>query len=254
MRATPEPARGFTLSELLIVIAVLGILAALLFPVLSSVRGKARQATCAGQLKQIAQAGLVYLRDYDDRLPSCWFRLYPPMGADLTIVLQPYTHSDNLFYCPDRQTASEECLDRWGRWGTPVRCMGYGYNWGSALAPHDSAGKEDGLVRHESDVRVVVGVLLCEVAEPSRCLFIGDTNDHYLLTLRREAMPGVEQPKPDGTGTYVPEPPRHGGGNNFAFADGHVKWLPFPGGTADDGGPQVVPDMSVYSRTGRWVE
>jgi prepilin-type processing-associated H-X9-DG protein len=149
---------------------------------------------------------------------------------------------------------SNECLDQWGRWGTPTRCMGYGYNWGSALAPQDSAGKEDGLVRHGAVLGVVVGVLLCEVAQPSRCLFLGDTSDHHLLTLRREAMPGVAQPKSDGTGVYVPEPPRHGRGNLFAFVDGHVQWLPFPGGTAADGGPQVVPDMSIYSRTGRWEE
>ena len=68
-------------------------------------------------------------------------------------------------------------------------------------------------------------VLLSEVAQPSRCLFAGDTNDNYLLTLRRESMPGVEQPKSDGTGVFVPEPPRHSGGNNFVFVDGHVQFI-----------------------------
>jgi prepilin-type processing-associated H-X9-DG protein len=48
------------------------------------------------------------------------------------------------------------------------------------------------------------------------------------------------------------EPPRHGGGNHFAFVDGHVQWLRLPGGRYEDGGPWVVPDMSMYSRTGRW--
>ena len=38
----------------------------------------------------------------------------------------------------------------------------------------------------------------------------------------------------------------------FAFVDGHVQRLRFPGGRWADGGPWVVPDMSMYSRTGRW--
>jgi len=48
------------------------------------------------------------------------------------------------------------------------------------------------------------------------------------------------------------EPPRHSGGNNFAFVDGHVRWLGFHGGPYVDGGPWVVQDMSMYSRTGSW--
>jgi hypothetical protein len=31
-----------------------------------------------------------------------------------------------------------------------------------------------------------------------------------------------------------------------------VKWLRFPGGLWIDGGPWVVPEMSMYSRTGQW--
>jgi prepilin-type N-terminal cleavage/methylation domain-containing protein/prepilin-type processing-associated H-X9-DG protein len=254
MRAVLGSRRGLTLVELLIVLAVLGVLAAALSAALSAVRGKARQATCAAQLKQVAQAGQLYLSDYDERLPSCWLRPQTLVGFDLNTALQPYARSADLFYCPERRTVSGECLDPWGQWGAPIRCMGYGYNWGSALSPEDSAGKGDGLVRHSAMVRVVVGVMLCEVAQPSRCLFAGDTNDSYLLTLRRESMPGVVQLKPDETGVYVPEPPRHSGGNNFVFVDGHVQWLPFPGGKASDGGPQVVPDMSIYSRTGRWED
>jgi prepilin-type processing-associated H-X9-DG protein len=99
-----------------------------------------------------------------------------------------------------------------------------------------------------------VGVTLAEVAEASHCLFLGDTNDHDLLTLWREAMPGVR--RGDGTGINAVgdpyEPPRHSGGNHFALVDGHVRWLRFPGGEWVDGGPWVVPEMSMYSRTGKW--
>jgi prepilin-type processing-associated H-X9-DG protein len=47
------------------------------------------------------------------------------------------------------------------------------------------------------------------------------------------------------------EPPRHRGGNNFAFVDGHVQWLRFPGGRGPMGGMSearaVVPDMRGHA-------
>jgi prepilin-type N-terminal cleavage/methylation domain-containing protein/prepilin-type processing-associated H-X9-DG protein len=65
-RALTRPTRGFTLIELLVVITIIAILAAILFPVFASVRAKARQATCASNLKQIGLASLQYEQDYDE--------------------------------------------------------------------------------------------------------------------------------------------------------------------------------------------
>jgi prepilin-type processing-associated H-X9-DG protein len=246
---------GFTLSELLILIAIVVILAALLLPVVTAVRARARGAVCASHLRQLALAGSIYLSDYDGRFPSCYFSASSPVAIDLCVTLAPYVRCPELFYCPDRHSVSADCLDRWGRWGGPARCMGYGYNWGSGIGPGGSAAREDGLVRPGVPFGMLQGVMLAEVRDGARCFFLGDTNDQHLLSLWREAMPGVRARRDHvgpGSGAApeedLYEPPRHSGGNNFAFVDGHVRWLPFVAGPAVDGGPQVVPDLRMYAR------
>jgi prepilin-type processing-associated H-X9-DG protein len=49
----------------------------------------------------------------------------------------------------------------------------------------------------------------------------------------------LHKPNAAGTKEAVANPPRHNGGNNWAYADGHVKWL--KQGSAVDFGKKITP-------------
>ncbi|MBC8140340.1 MAG: prepilin-type N-terminal cleavage/methylation domain-containing protein [Armatimonadetes bacterium] len=61
--------RGFTLVELLTVIAIIALLAAIIFPVFAAARGKARSTVCVSNLRQIGLAVQMYSQDYDGIVP-----------------------------------------------------------------------------------------------------------------------------------------------------------------------------------------
>jgi prepilin-type N-terminal cleavage/methylation domain-containing protein len=61
---TPRP-RGFTLVELVLVLAILTALLALLFPVLGAARKTARMTTCLSHLRQLGLAVSLYQGEYD---------------------------------------------------------------------------------------------------------------------------------------------------------------------------------------------
>jgi len=60
--------KAFTLIELLVVVAIIAILAAILFPVFARVKFAAKKSASAQNNRQIALANIMYGADYDDRI------------------------------------------------------------------------------------------------------------------------------------------------------------------------------------------
>jgi prepilin-type N-terminal cleavage/methylation domain-containing protein/prepilin-type processing-associated H-X9-DG protein len=95
-----KKSQGFTLIELLVVIAIIAILAALLLPVLHSAQLRAQQVNCVSNLKQIAEASLIY---YDEN--NTWVGPINTNNPSLSqgdwmgAMLASYQNT-NVLYCP----------------------------------------------------------------------------------------------------------------------------------------------------------
>lgn len=109
--------RGFTLVEILVVLAIIGLLAALLFPVFSASREKARASACLSNYHQVALAIQMYAADADDKTPA--------NGGSFSGLIQdsvPYIRSSAVFTCPDDYDRKEE--NRAGSYRVPSLYQG----------------------------------------------------------------------------------------------------------------------------------
>lgn len=92
--------RGFTLVEMLTVIAIIALLAAVLFPVFASSRARGRDATCVSNLKQIGMALKLYGADCGEFLPLANNRPSEDGSPGLPAVLASYAGDTRIFRCP----------------------------------------------------------------------------------------------------------------------------------------------------------
>ena len=81
--------KGFTLIELMVVIAIIAILAGLLLPTLAKSKSKAIQINCLSNMKQMGVGLLLYSEDFNGQLPGNFHHNTDP-DFTWTDALSPY--------------------------------------------------------------------------------------------------------------------------------------------------------------------
>ena len=91
---------GFTLSAMLVVIAIIAILAAILFPVFNNVREKARQNQCQSNLSQLAMQVKKYRTDYGHYpIPSYYDTNAGVYVGGFSALFPDYVSDKSIFLC-----------------------------------------------------------------------------------------------------------------------------------------------------------
>ena len=220
-----EKKSGFTLIELLVVIAIIAILAAILFPVFAQAREKARQTACLSNTKQMGNALMMYVQDYDETFfPYAWDANNTSCTKGhiaWTELLQPYAKNTGIFNCPSNvfdvpfsYWRSYCKADPAGGAGIPVDYnVGYGLNEPlfTGMLTGGSSGMPLAGLQSPSEIGVIgEGVYTWNYWNPQD--LNGDGIKEYYWDQ-------------GGKGWDFYGPARHQGGANFTFADGHSKWV-----------------------------
>lgn len=99
LRITGGAKNAFTLIEMLVVISIIALLAAILFPVFGRVRENGRRSACLSNQKQIGLALLQYAQDYDETGPRETFGTSPAQHVWMDALI-PYVNNFAVYVCP----------------------------------------------------------------------------------------------------------------------------------------------------------
>ena len=202
-KSPPLVERAFTLIEFLVVVAAIGILAALLVPAFSSALQRAKATKDLSNLRQIAMLLQLYLNDKDAILPV--INAAPGLGTTASPVIYPkYVATKKIFQSPfDRRADSE----------TDAAPVSYGIN---------------------SNMYSTTGINgnMSKVVSPSSTIFIapnynGNPGVSGSWTGRTGSAPFVPNLVPGGGGGMTIGPQRNGAQINALFCDLHAETMIF---------------------------
>lgn len=202
---THKTTTGFTIAELLIAIAIVGVLAAIILSVFAGIRESGRRTTCQNNSRQIALGIQQYVQDNDGAYPlniSVEKKGENRIAVEWQELIYPYIKDAQLFHCPDQEQDSSD--------SSGLRYVDYTYNVRrlnnfTPPFPTNTIG-----ATHES-----------QVATPSSIWLTVDrgsiTSDGVYHNSRLVAKTSCGRSFIGST--------LHSGGGNYSFVDGHVKWL-----------------------------
>jgi len=244
---TGQTRRAFTLIELLSVIAIIGVLAAILIPTLGHVRETARQSECASNLRQIGAAFPLYAADNHGLYPAVRAPSYtgsysasnPPPGANPSlqnwqVEISRYIIRDqnftqikntgaqsNIAHCPsfDLFFADISKLASVSNYNT----AGYGMN--------NCLNVGGTILGGGSGFTISTRFPVASLNNPATSVLVADSSDYFVNSqyqsnswaIATDTDPTHPLGKPDGYLTGAPK--RHGSTANYLYADGHVSAL-----------------------------
>lgn len=226
---------GFTMIELLVVVAIIAILAALLLPALQRAKESAKAAKCMSNLRQIGVAALSYTEDWNGHSPN-FGDSEVVMARHANGAVMPYPGGrwlDQVFFYCQKNIGVMLCPSQQTKWSPTFYRMVKPYVTPEFL-PGYAISKQAGTSYSTNSPHVNVGVSLSRVVNPSRKIWIADAGWLRWAT-------GSTNPEQEGytsniesrgaaftsnSNNQLPSR-RHRGGSNFLFFDGHVEWMHF---------------------------